>query len=212
MSRSIPFLASLATLFAASWLALVAAPYLQLGRLTPATDSASGATSPSLLSGPAVEGQRVYAANGCASCHTQQIRPLPAADLARRLGPRPTVARDFLREQPAFPGNLRIGPDLANAGALASDPNWFHRHLYEPSAATPGSNMPAYRFLYRLRKITGQPSPWAISGLIGPHAPPPGYEVLPTAKAKALVAYLQSLKRDYPLPEAATGPAQPITP
>jgi cytochrome c oxidase cbb3-type subunit II len=30
----------------------------------------------------------------------------------------------------------------------------------------------------------------------------PGYEVVPTEDAKALVAYLLSLKRDYPLPEA----------
>ena len=33
-------------------------------------------------------------------------------------------------------------------------------------------------------------------------APPPGYEVVPTAEGKALVDYLLSLKKNYPLPEA----------
>jgi hypothetical protein len=35
-----------------------------------------------------------------------------------------------------------------------------------------------------------------------PIAPPSGYEVVPTAEGKALVDYLLSLKKNYPLPEA----------
>jgi cytochrome c oxidase cbb3-type subunit 2 len=53
-----------------------------------------------------------------------------------------------------------------------------------------------------MQQIQGQPSDEAIRGLTGPHAPPAGYEVVPTDDAKALVAYLLSLNRNYPLPEA----------
>ena len=42
----------------------------------------------------------------------------------------------------------------------------------------------------------------AVVGLKGPHAPKPGYEVVPSEDARVLVAYLLSLKRDYSLPEA----------
>jgi cytochrome c oxidase cbb3-type subunit II len=38
--------------------------------------------------------------------------------------------------------------------------------------------------------------------LEGADAPRPGHEIVPTAEAEALVAYLLSLKRDYALPEA----------
>jgi cytochrome c oxidase cbb3-type subunit 2 len=141
--------------------------------------------------------------NGCVSCHTQQVRSGAfSTDVEKKLGPRPTVARDYLRAQPALLGNLRIGPDLTNVGLRLTDPNSMHKHLYEPGAVVPGSIMPSYRFLYHYRKIVGQPSANAITGLAGPYAPKPGYEIVPSEEARVLVAYLLSLKRDYPLPEA----------
>jgi cytochrome c oxidase cbb3-type subunit 2 len=88
------------------------------------------------------------------------------------------------------------------------DPNWHHLHLYNPRITTPptasgiaGSIMPPFPFLYETRKIVGEPSRKALR-LTGEHAPPPGYEVIPTARAEALVAYLLSLKTDYSLPES----------
>ena len=62
--------------------------------------------------------------------------------------------------------------------------------------------MPSYSYLYKVRKIQGQPSNESLVGLTGPHAPKPGYEVIPTDDAKALVAYLLSLNQNYPLPES----------
>jgi hypothetical protein len=62
--------------------------------------------------------------------------------------------------------------------------------------------MPSYRYLYENRRIAGQPSAQAVPGLKGPHAPKPGYEIVPGEDARVLVAYLLSLKRDYSLPEA----------
>ncbi|HRJ73343.1 MAG TPA: cbb3-type cytochrome c oxidase subunit II [Terrimicrobiaceae bacterium] len=209
MNRLPPLIFGVFLTFAAAWLGVVAYSYIELGRMEPVLDEASGEINPPPISGLAAAGQRVYAANGCVACHTQQVRPASlSSDLAKKLGPRPTVARDFLREHPAFLGSLRIGPDLTNAGLLTKpdgapvDANWFHRHLYEPTTVTPGSNMPSFRYLYRLRKIVGQPSALAVQGLTGPHAPAPGYEVVPSEDARTLVAYLLSLKRNYPLPEA----------
>lgn len=209
MNKLSSLIAGIFAAFFLAWLGVVAYSYVKLGHYEPVTDDDSGEINPPPLSGLAAAGQRVYVVNGCVTCHTQQVRPASlSSDLEKKLGPRPTVARDFLRYSPATLGSLRIGPDLANAGLLKTaegepiDANWLHRHLFEPTVVTPGSNMPSYRYLYITRKISGQPSNNAVQGLTGPHAPKPGYEVVPTQDAKTLAAYLLSLKRNYPLPEA----------
>ena len=201
MNRLPSLITGITLAFAASWLGVVAYSYVELGRLEPYVDENTGEVSPPPLPGLAPAGQRVYAANGCVTCHSQQVRP-ETTDVEKQLGPRPTVARDYLRENPAALGKLRIGPDLTNVGLRITDANELHRRLYEPATVTPGSNMPSYRYLYEMRKISGQSSGQAVQGLTGPHAPPPGYEVVPTEEARALVVYLLSLKRNYTLPEA----------
>lgn len=195
--------------FASSWLGLVVYPYIALGHMQPAPDEDTGGYFPPTLPGLAVAGQRVYAANGCVYCHSQQVRPAPlSTDIQKGLGPRRTVARDYLRTQPVFLGTMRTGPDLTNLGVRQTDANWLHRHLYDARSVTEWSIEPSYRFLYEVRQIQGQPSEDAIQGLTGAHAPPAGYEVIPTDDARALVAYLLSLKRNYPLPEAPLPPAK----
>jgi cytochrome c oxidase cbb3-type subunit 2 len=190
--------------FLSAWIGLVAYPYVALGSLQMIEEPDTLEMVPPPLSGLAIAGQRSYAANGCVYCHSQQVRQpyITTADIERGWGTRPTVARDYIHEQPTFLGTMRTGPDLANVGRRWPDPNWHHRHLYEPAIVSPGSIMPAYRYLYRLQRIQGQPSANAVAGLVGPHAPPPGWEVVPTEEAVALVAYLVSLDRSYPLPEA----------
>ena len=203
MMRLSPLMTGVFFSFAASWLGVVAYAYVACGRLEPVADPNTGDPLPPPLSGLAAAGQRVYAANGCVTCHTQQVRPPSVSmDVEKKIGARATVPRDYVRTSPAFLGTLRIGPDLANAGLRSSDPNWFHRHLFEPSTVTPGSNMPSYRYLYITRAISGEAGHDAVPELTGPHAPQPGFEVIPGPEARALVAYLLSLKRDYPLPEA----------
>lgn len=196
--------------FVSAWLGVVAYSYVKLGHLAPVVDAGSGASVPPGMSGLAAAGQRVYAANGCVYCHTQQVRPgYLSTDIEKKLGPRRTVARDYLWDQPAFPGFTRIGPDLSNYGLRAPAAGEIHRKLYEPTHVVPASIMPSFRALYKMRKISGQPSADALLGLTGPHAPERGFEVIPTEDAKALVAYLLSLKRDYPLPEAPPETAAP---
>lgn len=195
--------------FMISWLGVVVYSYMTLGHLEPKADEASGAITPPPVTGLAMSGQQVYASNGCVYCHSQEVRPgYLSTDIEKKLGPRRTVARDYLRDQPAFAGYLRIGPDLANYGLRAPALGEIHRKLYEPQQVNPASIMPSYRSLYQLREISGEPSAEAVTGLTGPHVPPPGYEVIPTEEARVLAAYLLSLKRDYPLPEAPPEPAK----
>ena len=198
--------------FASSWLGLVVAPYLQLGKLQPVRDEITGEVYPPQLTGSAIRGRKVYAANGCVYCHTQQVRgptrllkegTLPP-DIARGWGTRRTYPRDYLGEKPHFLGTMRTGPDLSNVG-LRYKADWQHRHLYAPAAISKGSTMPPFRYLYKKQRIVGAPTPDALdfSQIPGVAPPEEGYEIVPTQEARDLVAYLLSLKRSaYELPEA----------
>ena len=209
MNRLPGIFAGVLLAFASAWLGLVAYPYLALGHMQPVPDEDTGEYFPPASPGLAVAGQRVYASNGCLYCHSPQVRPAPlSTDIEKGLGRRRTVPRDYLRAQPVFLGTMRTGPDLTNTGTRQPDANWHHRHLYDPRPVTDWSIMPSFRFLYKMRQIQGQPSDDAIQGLTGPMAPPAGWEVVPTDEAKALVAYLVSLKRNYPLPESPMPPAK----
>jgi len=113
-------------------------------------------------------------------------------DIARGWGKRQSVADDFLYDYPVMLGSQRIGPDLAGVGARLSDESWHLRHLYAPRTVVPGSQMPPYRFLFEKRRIEHAASAEAlvVEG---------DYEIIPTAEARALAAYLTSLRADAPL-------------
>jgi len=133
-------------------------------------------------------------------------------DLARGWGKRRSVAEDFLFDATVMPGSQRVGPDLADLGARQPDANWHLRHLYAPRLEVKGSAMPPYRFLFEKRKIGRLPSPEALA-LPGDLAPGDSYEIVPKPAAKALVAYLTSLRADAPLFDAPmTLPAPAETP
>jgi cytochrome c oxidase cbb3-type subunit 2 len=100
-----------------------------------------------------------------------------------------------------MPGSQRVGPDLANVGSRLPDANWHLLHLYAPRIEAKASTMPPYRFLFEKRQIGHRPSPDALS-LPGDLAPAPGYEIVPRPAAKALAAYLTSLRADAPLFDA----------
>ena len=80
---------------------------------------------------------------------------------------------------------------------------WHHRHLYNPRSISENSNMPAYRFLYEKRRISGLASPDAINfaGDKG-DMPKTGWEIVPSYDAKCLVAYLMSRDQAHSLKEA----------
>jgi cytochrome c oxidase cbb3-type subunit 2 len=203
MHRLPTLLSGIFLVFLTSWLGVVSYPVLGLGRLTPVADAETGGTLPPVYGGQAVAGQRVYATEGCITCHSQQVRQtsITQTDIERGWGVRPSVARDYLRDSSAFLGSRRLGQDLSNVGVRLPDAKWHYNHLYHPSSVCEGSLMPSYSHLFQVQKIQGQPSAEALE-LSGADAPKMGYEVVPTAEAKNLVAYLLSLRHDYPLPEA----------
>jgi cytochrome c oxidase cbb3-type subunit II len=85
---------------------------------------------------------------------------------------------------------------------------WHHVHLYSPRSINLDSNMPAYRFLYEKRRISGERSADALQ-LTGSDAPPEGWEVVPSFDAKCLVAYLMALNQSHPLKEVRSAPGAP---
>jgi cytochrome c oxidase cbb3-type subunit 2 len=205
------FLGLFATM-ACSWTGFVLAPQLQLGGLTQTNTVVVGdalsQTYPLPQPGQAHAGAEIYRANGCAACHTEMVRPPDLGpDIQRNLGLRRSLAEDYLFEQPVMLGSQRIGPDLANFGRTA-DINGIFLHLYDPRdprLLKSGSVMPPYRFLFETRKIGFFPSPDALV-LSDKDALPAGYEVVPRPQARALAAYLLSLRQDGYLFEAPPPP------
>jgi cytochrome c oxidase cbb3-type subunit 2 len=198
-----------------SWAGLLLTAHHQLGSLSQFKDPVDETLYPQQLSGLADQGRLVYQDLGCVSCHTQQVRREGyGADIARKWGQRGSYARDYIRDNTVLLGQNRIGPDLRNAGSLElhsyADTDYFYKLLYAPRSVAPGTNMPAYTFLFDVHSTAGrQPSAQALK-LIGKAAAPAGQEVVPTARARALVAYLQSLKDsyDYPTERSLNAPAE----
>ena len=133
--------------FAFSWVGLTVIPNLQIGALNPQMDEDGTDVYPAPKSGMAERGRRIYAANGCIYCHSQQIRPDYASsdiDRARDAGPSPrpkwgerrSAPRDYIFDRPVALGQERMGPDLANVGKRAPAEE-------EKPAAAPGTNAPA---------------------------------------------------------------------
>jgi len=119
-------------------------------------------------------GRAIYGQDGCAYCHTQQIRSLDRD--VRRFGAA-TMAWETMFDYPQLWGTRRIGPDLSREGAVRS-PDWQLSHLYEPRSMVADSVMP--------------PFPWLFDG-----APD-----RPKQDARDLLAYIETLGRNRELAEA----------
>lgn len=198
-------LAALGLAFALPWLLLVVLPYLDQSNASPIAygegESVEGGVAaypdPVLQRhGASDYGRQVYAAEGCAYCHTQVVRPTYAGPDRWRKGwggregeqgefARETQPGDYANEGFALLGYQRIGQDLSNVGHRITTPEEMHRHLLDPKSFDPASGMPAYKHLYR------------------PSATGEGF--VPTGRAEALVDYLLSLRKDQPLPAALLG-------
>jgi len=122
---------------------------------------------PLALTASEQRGRVIYGREGCAYCHTQQIRYL-AADVARFGAP--TLAWETRFDYPHLWGTRRIGPDLSREGSVRAA-DWQFSHLYSPRSIVPDSVMPAYRGLFE-----GAPD-------------------RPTQEARDLLAYIESLGR-----------------
>jgi cytochrome c oxidase cbb3-type subunit I/II len=87
-----------------------------------------------------LEGRDVYVREGCYTCHSQMIRPF--AFETRRYGDPSTLAESTY-DHPFQWGSKRTGPDLAREGGKYPS-LWHYRHLMDPRAISPGSNMPPF--------------------------------------------------------------------
>jgi cbb3-type cytochrome oxidase cytochrome c subunit len=106
--------------FAFSWVGLTVIPNWQIGHLNPQSDEEGTDIYPMPQSGMVTRGARVYAANGCNYCHSEQVRAdYAGADIERKWGDRRSAPRDYIFERPVFLGKMRMGQDLANIGARA---------------------------------------------------------------------------------------------
>ena len=106
--------------FVFSWAGLTLIPNYQIGHLDPQADEEGTDIYPVPKSGMADRGRKIYAANGCVYCHSQQVRAdYAASDIDRKWGTRRSAPRDYLFERPVLLGKMRMGPDLSNIGKRA---------------------------------------------------------------------------------------------
>ncbi len=143
-----------------------------------------------------LRGRQHYIENGCVYCHSQQPRAKAFAPDFQRGWGRASVAGDYAYDSPHLLGTMRTGPDLLNIGVRQPSEAWHLGHLYQPRAFVPGSIMPSYPFLFELKEKaeTGD-----VEVALPPARMPVGKIVIATHEALDLVAYLKSLKRDYPV-------------
>src|SRR5437588_12775920 len=133
----------LATL-AFSWLGLAYIPDLQIGHLDPQSDEEGTDIYPIPKSGMAERGRRIYIANGCFYCHSEQVRAdYAASDIDRKWGDRRSAPRDYIFDRPALLGKMRLGPDLSNIGKRAPSEDANAPAPSASPAASPAANAPA---------------------------------------------------------------------
>jgi mono/diheme cytochrome c family protein len=137
------------------------------GRVINAQVAASSPANALRLDSAEERGRHIYAREGCAYCHTQQVRYLQ--EDIRRYGA-PTLAWETRFDSPHLWGTRRIGPDLSREGGARSN-DWQYAHLFAPRSLLPQSIMPSYAALFD------------------------GSPLRPLPEAHDLVAYLQSLGR-----------------
>ncbi|PYI91425.1 MAG: hypothetical protein DME97_14160 [Verrucomicrobia bacterium] len=129
--------------FAFSWAGLTLIPNFQIGHLDPAVNQDDeNDIYPVPKSGMAERGRKIYAANGCVYCHSQQVRAdYAASDIDRKWGTRRSAPRDYIFERPAMLGKMRVGPDLSNIGKRAPSEDQSPTPSASPGAS-PAANAP----------------------------------------------------------------------
>jgi len=156
------------------------------------------------------EGLKVYISEGCVACHTQQVRPLPMDSAYGR----PSAPGDYAYDRPfdvwrpyapAVLGSERTGPDLSDVGFRQPSATWQYLHLYDPRSVAPQSVMPAFPWLFETVPATDNP---ANAIPVPKKLVPAGMDVIPTQRAKALVAYLLSRQQ---VPIAGTTSVAPAS-
>lgn len=192
-------LLGLGCLFGLATLYSVGFPLISLGKVGPSFKNDEGVVSelhPLPSEGVVERGRAVYVSEGCQACHTQIVRGGLTYDLSFGWGERRTVYRDYMGSSQTPFGFARLGPDLSNYGAGSwrnepkddllrpkiRDTDFLVAHLLNPRKVSPHSIMPAYTHLF---SGSSQSSHLKLN-----------------EDGVALVWYLKSLNKSYPLEEA----------
>jgi cbb3-type cytochrome oxidase cytochrome c subunit len=174
--------------FAFSWVGLTVIPNWQIGHLNPQSDEEGTDIYPMPQSGMVQWGARVYAANGCIYCHSEQVHAdYAGADIDRKWGDRRSAPRDYIFERPVFLGKMRMGQDLANIGARAPKE--------EESPAPAGGASPA--------AAPAQPQGAAVS------SPPPSAAASPSPASSPATTPAASPGSTAPKGQTSPAPAAP---
>jgi cbb3-type cytochrome oxidase cytochrome c subunit len=212
--------------FVFSWVGLTVIPNWQIGHLEPQSDEEGTDVYPMPQSGMVERGARVYAANGCIYCHSQQVRAdYAAADIERGWGDRRSAPRDYIFERPVLLGKMRMGQDLANIGARAPSeqesppPGGAASPAASPAAqqGAPTSTSPAPTGASPSPATAASPSgagspppPQGAAVSSPPASPPPPPATSPSAASSPAITPAAS-----PAPKAPTTPvpgAPPVSP
>ncbi len=146
-----------------------------------------------------LEGRDIYMREGCNNCHSQTVRTL-AADIERYgYGGGNSKSGEFVYDRPHLWGSRRTGPDLARIGLKYPDPKgaWHRKHMENPQAVVPASNMPAYAFLNR--PLDTSYSERKMKLLKFPYTPADLNELKGKTEMDAIIAYMVKLGTDVPV-------------
>lgn len=150
------------------------------------------------LTEAALAGKKSFISNGCVACHTQQVRNV---DMDNIWGDRPGIPADyaaigrtdFWRNTATLMGTERTGPDLSNVGQRQGSLTWNLLHLYQPRALVKTSIMPAYPWLFEVKKELDKND--VEVNVPNEFKENTNDKIVATEEALNLVAYLQSLKQ-----------------
>lgn len=206
MKGIVPLFLGIFGTLAFSWAGLILIPNYQIGHLDPQVDEDGKDPYPAPKSGMADRGRRIYAANGCVYCHSQQVRAdYAATDIDRKWGERRSAPRDYLFERPVVLGKMRLGPDLSNIGKRAPVEEEKASPAASPAPAGPATPQasPATNPAPGASPVTSPasaaaapPAPSPASASAGPAAPV-------ASPSPAVVADINSAAGDKPAPYSA---------
>lgn len=147
------------------------------------------------------KGLRVYVAENCMACHTQQVRNI---EMDNVWGSRPSIPSDYFfskkrldvwRQSPSLLGSERTGPDLTNIGKRQPSEDWHLLHLYNPRAVVPESVMPSYVWLFREVDSTLVGKDDKTIAVPKEYFNKPGMKIVATEDALLLIEYIKSLQQ-----------------
>ena len=139
-----------------------------------------------------LEGRDIYIREGCNNCHTQTVRTLLSD--TERYGEY-SKSGEFAYDQPFLWGSRRNGPDLARIGGKYPDA-WHVKHMKDPQAMVPRSNMPSYQFL--TQPLDTRHTERKMKALKFPYTQADLDALAGKSELDAMVAYMQKLGNDIP--------------